>query len=80
MGTLHEVAECRWELEGNTSAERGKLLSYTKQIEVVGISGLRMRCPFPRLLNWTWLKLKKGFESFVVLPKHYFLLVGCNTV
>jgi hypothetical protein len=62
------MAECRSELEGNTSAER------VKQIKAVGISGHEVCCQFPHSLSWTWLKLNKGYESLVVLHKHYFLL------
>lgn len=47
MRTLHETAECRWRLEGNTSAERVKVLFYMKQIKVTGISGHKIRCLFP---------------------------------
>jgi hypothetical protein len=37
MRTLYEVAECRSELEGNTSAERVNILLYMEQLKVVGI-------------------------------------------
>jgi hypothetical protein len=49
MRTLHETADCRWRLEGNTS-ERVKMLFYMKQIKVAGISGHKICCLFPHFL------------------------------